>query len=113
MEIKVGVCETCKHYYEDYFDPSPSGVALPPGQMMDAGCVKEEELYELEVTEDIDIENIGKDEEHQCPLWQPAFQWCKRHKRWYLNECNKCIDEMEEEYRKMDEEYKKMMEEEK
>ncbi|RKY01507.1 MAG: hypothetical protein DRP55_04190 [Spirochaetes bacterium] len=91
MEIKVGVCKTCKFYFEEWFDPSPPGVALSPGCMLDAGCSKEDELAEL----NMDISNIGIDEEHQCPLWQPNLQWCVKHKKWYMFECKECLKDMD------------------
>jgi len=95
MNIKVGICETCKFYHVDYFDPSPAGVALGPGVMEDVYCEKEEEVMLT-----VDDKDIGTDENHQCPFWQPAFKWCKRHRIWYMGECEKCLDEMAEEMMK-------------
>ena len=100
MKIKVGVGETCKFCHAEWFDPSPSGVALGSGEMLDAGCEKEDELDKINI-EGIDISKIGTDEQHQCPLWQPAFKWCERHKRWYLFECEECLDEMEKDLKEL------------
>ncbi len=98
MEFKVGVCETCKHFSCDTFDPSPSGVALGKGWMNDCGCTKEDELFQIAGDWE-NFDKLGNDEENQCPLWEPNFQWCKTHKVWYLYECDRCIEEMEEAYK--------------
>jgi len=96
MLIKVGVCETCRFFHADTFDPSPAGVALGSGRMEDMCCEKEEE-----VALTVDDEDVGTDENHQCPYWQPAFEWCDIHKIWYMYECDRCIDGMAKEWEEM------------
>ena len=99
MNIEVGICKTCKHYYEEWFDPSPSGVALSGGSMLDAGCMKEEELERLGINGE-----VGTDEDHQCPLWEPGLEWCEKHKRWFPQRCDgceKCLEEMEKDLKEL------------
>ena len=90
-EIKIGVCETCEHYYEEKFDPSPAGVSLGSGYMIDAGCRKDEELAKSEE----DNEDLGRDFDNQCPLWEvtKALFYCGKHKFWVRGECSDCMAE--------------------
>ena len=97
-DIKFGVCETCKHYWQEEFDPSPPRVALSPGRMVDAGCEKEDEVF-LKTSDWDNHDKIGTDEDNQCPVWELGALWCSKHKRWYIYECDKCIEAMAEEYK--------------
>lgn len=83
-EVKIGICETCRHYRCERYDPSPSGVSLSPGYMIDEGCAKEEDKR---ISED-----VGKDTDNQCPVWNltNSIAWCPAHKFWYWGECVEC-----------------------
>ena len=89
--MEIGICETCKSYYEDHYDPSPSGVSLSPGYMIDAGCKRDDELAEKYPN----MDGIGKDIDNQCPLWEltSALAYCMKHKYWYWSECTDCYDD--------------------
>lgn len=94
IELKVGVCETCRYMACDTYNPSPLGVALSSGQMLDCTCAKEDELAEIAGDWD-NFSELGTDENNQCPLWSPdiEFVWCEKHKKWSLGECDECMDE--------------------
>ena len=93
-EMKIGVCETCKNYYEERYDPSPAGVSLGAGYMIDAGCGKEEELPD-------DSPDVGMNMDNQCPVWELApLTYCPKHKYWYWGECSDCMNDYYEEDKK-------------
>lgn len=86
-ELKVGICKTCKNHWYARFDPSPAGVALSAGSMVDEGCFVDDKL------EQYDNPEMGKDIDNQCPLWvMPELTYCTKHKIWYWGECEECAN---------------------
>lgn len=85
-----GICDSCKHYSVEAYDPSPAGVSLGAGFMTLTGCNKEEEWGVL-VEEGKITDNAGSSGEHQCPLWELAyeFKWCPKH-GWYEIDAGCC-----------------------
>ena len=89
-DVNVGICETCKHYFEVWDDPGARDCSLPGGQMLvDAGCRIDGGL----------IEKNNQGEKAECPLWELGLAvFCNRHKQWYhagTDGCDKCLEEME------------------
>lgn len=99
LEIEMGVCKTCKHYRSYEYDPSPPGVALSSGTMIDDYC----NLMETGIDENIpDNPEVGINEDNQCPCWEPPINFCNEHNCWYEYQCSKCEEMM---YQQMEEFY--------
>jgi hypothetical protein len=90
LKTEMGICDTCRFYKSHEYDPSPSGVALSPGTIIEKYC----ELIETGKDENIpDNESVGTNSDNQCPCWQPAIDFCKKHNTWYSYQCPGCEEE--------------------
>lgn len=83
----IGKCESCKYSWAESFDPSPHGISLASGQMMDAGCHAEDYLA---ILPDYDGE-WGNTK--PCILWSGQIIYCFAHDYEIGEECGKCIEE--------------------
>jgi len=96
MKIDVGVCETCRYYSEYLYDPSPAGVSLPPGHMVDVELSCDLKGDESDAVQEA-YERYYETREGECPLWEPAISFCEVHKKWYLGPfCGDCEAEVYE-----------------
>jgi hypothetical protein len=62
MSELIKTCDNCEYVSVSHYDPSPHGVSLSSGSMVDYGCGKEDELPD-------DYDFTG-----DCPLWEPINQ---------------------------------------
>ncbi len=91
MDEHFGRCSGCIHLTRGSYDPSPAGVALPPGSIDYEECGLER-FYDDPNTD----EDCGYDEENMCPYWSSNLGYCDEH-GYYRGHphCTGCVMEAE------------------